>query len=306
MSVSADDILDPAHDPNDTGTNMGAAGLGGKETPAAEKKEETPDWKVSGDGNIVERGDRKYVDERALHEARSKNRELSETLAKLDPVMPEFEEFLKTREQRRDSAARRGGAGEQDDKEYLEEVAAALGFYDEANAPDLRRAQAHLNITRRESKREAERVTRPEQERNTRDRADVNRQRARGARFKDGQPIAEERYLEAALKSLPDEYMADPNIANITQVIAAGLEYLDRRANGDFRSGGRGTGRREPMHVEGGRGRVDGDSEHNLSDLDIAAARARGKTPEQWAKLAGRVNPTRSSGNRDQVSFEDA
>jgi hypothetical protein len=305
---SPNDILDPAHDPDDGVQNMGAAGIPGKDV-VVDTKETGP--RLSADGNLIEHEGKKYVTEAALHEARNKNRELSDTLSRLDPVMPEFEEFLKTRDNRRTAAAARGGAGEADDSAYLEEVAAALGFYNEKNEPDLHKAQAHLNITRRESTRAAERAVKPLAEHSTRDRANVNRERARGARFVDGQPIADEQYLEAALKALPDEYLADPNIANITQVIAAGLEYLDLRKNGEFRRGGSarstnaGTGRREPMHVERGRGRVD-DGENALSDLDIAAARARGKTPEQWAKLAARVNPTRSTGRGDTVAFEDA
>jgi hypothetical protein len=306
--MEANDILDPAHDP-DTGTNMGAAGLPGPEPkPDAPKQ---PEYKVSDDGNVAEIGGKKYITESALHEARGKAKQYQDTLAQLDPVMPEFEEFLRTREQRKTAATSRAASGDiQDDKSYLEEVALALGFYDEQNQPDHRRAQAHLNITRRESKREAERAVRPVAEHSTRDRAAVNRERARAARYLDGQPIAGEQYMDAALKALPDEYLADPNIANISQVIAAGLEYLDLRKSGEFRRGGRGNqggapARREPIFREQGRGRVDGDDEGGLSELDIAAARARGKTPEQWSKLAQRANP-RSAAKGDSVAFEDA
>lgn len=293
-----DQILDPAHDPNDTGTNMGAAGL--KPGGADDKKEERPAPKVSEDGNVLELDGKKYVTEAALHEARGKAREYAETLSRLDPVMPEFEEFLKTRENRRTAATERAAAGDPDEKEYLQEVATALGFFDETNQPDLRRAQAHLNITRREAKRETERSVRPLTESTTRDRADVNRSKAKQARFLDGKPIASDKYLDAAIKALPDEYMADPNIANITQVIAAGLEYLDMRKNGELGgSRGEARSRREPMFTERGSGYRGEETE--LSDLELAAARARGKTPEQWAALSRKINSSGKSGRGSNI-----
>jgi hypothetical protein len=296
------DILDPAHDPNDPGTNMGAAGL----TRPDGTPETKPEAKVSDDGNLVELGGKKYVTEAALHESRQKQKELSDTLARLDPVMPEFEEFLNTRESRRNAATAAAAAGSPDEKAYLEEVATALGFFDETNQPDLRRAQAHLNITRREAQKETARQVRPVTERTTRDQATLNRERAKAARFVDGQPIAGDKYVDAALRALPDEYMADSNIANITQVIAAGLEYLDLRKNGEFRRGGGGgasRGSREPMFTERGTGRVSGDDDGGLSDLDLAAARARGKSPEQWSKLSQRINP--KSDRRDPSILEE-
>jgi hypothetical protein len=304
-----DEILDPAHVDDGGITNMGAAGMGSDkpaETPAK------PDYSVSEDGNIVKVGDKTFITDAALRAERSKNKELADTLARLDPVMPEFEEFLKTRENRRSATTDRVARDTQtqDDKDYLAEIATAQGYYDEQNQPDLRRAQAHLNVIRREADRAAERHVKPVAESTTRDRAAINREKARGARFSDGQPIAGEQYVEAAMKALPDDYIADPNIANITQVIAAGLEYLDLRRNGEFRrgSGGRpnaGGGRArsgEPMYTERGRGRADdGIGEGGMSELDLAAARARGKSPEQWAKLASRVNST-----KNQANFEDA
>ncbi len=39
------------------------------------------------------------------------------------------------------------------------------------------------------------------------------------------------------------------------------------------------------MFVEGGSGRVDNDP-GEMSELDLAAARARGKSPEQWMKMS--------------------
>lgn len=282
--MEANDILDPAH-MDDGGISAGAAGI-----PPPETTTDT----LSEDGNILTRGDKTYITKAALDAERATNKGLRETLAQLDPVMPEFEEFLKVRGNRRETTSRTvaGTSTTQDDKTYLEEVAVALGYFDETNQPDLRRAQAHLNVTRTEAARETARQVRPEQERNVRDRAANNREAARGKKFTDGKPIADQKYVDAAMSSLPDEYLADPNIANITQVIAAGLEYLDMRRNGTLNRGGRSVQRgerNEPMFVEGSRGRFDGDGSE-LSGLDLAAARARGKSPEQWAKLAKSAN----------------
>lgn len=292
----ADQILDPAHDPNDHGTNVGAAGLG---TPEPKDDKQTPKDEVivSEDENIVERKGVKYMRAEALHNERQARQRAEQQLAALAPVLPEFEEFLKTRENRktavRESAA---NAGEQDDKEYLQEVAIAIGFYDENNQPDVRRAQAHLNIMRRESERITDRKVKPVAENSTRELARANRERTRGAKFVDGQPIADDKYLDAAFAALPEEYLADPQVAALTQVIAAGLQHLDERKSGTARRGGaprqRASG--EPMFVERGTGRFDGD-EGGLSALDEAAARARGKSPEEWAKMSKKINSSRGS-----------
>ncbi len=42
------------------------------------------------------------------------------------------------------------------------------------------------------------------------------------------------------------------------------------------------------MYLEGSRGRFDGDT-GELSNLELAAARARGKSPADWAKTAAKV-----------------
>ena len=63
-------------------------------------------------------------------------------------------------------------------------------------------------------------------------------------------------------------------------------EYLDRRKNGTLNARGR---RGEPNYSEtGSGGRFS--SERPLSGLEEAAARARGKTAEQWTKLTAAVN----------------
>lgn len=314
--MPTDEILDPAHDPNDTGTNMGAAGLtlGADGKPVGEKPAaSTPT--LTEDGNQLEYNGKKYVTHEALHRERTEKQNLANTLAQLDPVMPEFEEFLKVRngrrENARDRAASPAGGGGEDDKEYLNEVALALGFYDESNQPDLRRAQAHINITRREANRAADTRIKPIAETTARDRGAVNRERARANVYADGRPIAEAKYMDAALDALSPDMLADPNVANVTQVIAAGLEYLDMRKNGTLGRGtarGGGNGQREPVFVERGTGRYDG-SDDTLSDLDLAAARARGKSPEQWAKLSKQINPSSTRGgggsNRGSAVLED-
>lgn len=296
MPLDQDSILDPAHEDDGGVENVGAAGVARPEV----KDDTKPDLVVSEDGNILERGGTKYVRAEALHQERQARQQLQQTLSNLDPVMPEFEEFLRTRENRRTSVRESVAAGGGDDAGYLDEVATALGFFDETGKADHRRAQAHLNITRREAARETSRQVKPVNDSNVRDRAEANRQRARSAKFNDGQAIAEQKYMDQALAALPDEFLADSNIANITQVIAAGLEYLDLRKTGQLNSRGRRGGGREPMHVERGSGRFDAE-DSDISALDAAAARARGKTPEQWAKLSKQANKS----NRGSAVLED-
>lgn len=288
--MADDEILDPAHVEGDTHvTNAGVAGLSGK---GGDDKRPDPgaNDRVTPDGNVLERDGKKYITMDAFAAERGKAQRYADALSQLDPLMPEFNEFLQTRNNRR-TAVRESVAGQdKDDDAYLSEVATALGYYDETNQPDLRRAQAHLNVTRREAKRESAAAVKPVHESTVRERARTNREAAAGRKFVDGQPIAEQKYLEAALKQLPDELIADDNVANIAQVLAAGFQYLDMRRNGDL---GRGRRTREPMLVEGGSGRFEGD-DGGLSDFDRAAARARGKSPEAWVKMTKQLNPSRT------------
>ncbi len=283
-----DEILDPAHDPD-----VVIAGIAKPDTKDGDK----PDFKASEDGNIVEHGGKKYITMDALTSERAQRQKLAETLSALEPVLPDFEEFLKTRNTRRQSV-RDGASGGNDDAAYLNEVAIALGLYDETNQPDHRRAQAHLNITRREAQRAAGDAVGPVNAQNTKERARANRERAKANNFVDGQPVAEAKYMDAALEAVGEEQLADPNVANLVQVVAAGLQFLDERKNGRTRRSS--GGGREPMMVERGSGRFDSE-EGEISSLDRAAARARGKTPEQWAKISKQVNNDR----RNPAVLED-
>lgn len=299
--MPADDaILDPAHDDSQEGLeNVGAAGI---PKPEAKPDGQTDD-KVSGDGNILERDGVKYVRAEALHNERQQRQQLQQQIALLDPLIPEFNEFLAQKNGRQQATVDRARQSAAADSDYstdeLEGFAITRGYYkDDGTTPDTSRAQRELDIISGISRRQARKEVAPVAETTTRDRARINRERARGQQFVDGQPIADDRYVQAAFNALPDDYVADPQVAQITSLVAAGLEYLDRRKNGTLGNGRpprRASG--EPMHVEQGTGRYDGD-QGELSELDIAAARARGKTPEQWAKLQKAANRS--------VNFEDA
>lgn len=286
MALQDDDVLDPAHrDDGDHSATTVVAGMphGGDKTPTRPE-----DFSMTDDGNIVTVGGKRYITDAALAAERGKNKQLSDALAQLDPLMPQFEQFLKTQSNRRDSVrdtVAHSGADSEDTDEYLGEVATALGYYDEQNQPDLRRAKAHLAVTRKEAERTANRAVAPVTESTRKEIARANRERALSATFVDGQPIADNKYMQEAFSTMSDEQLADPNVANLTQVIAAGLQFLDQRRNGTLGRGRRGG---EPNFREGGRGRFD-DGDTGLSDMDRAAARARGKSPEEWAKLQGRV-----------------
>lgn len=286
MSVE-DGILDPAHSEE----SIGAAGIA-----KPEEKADDSDLKVSEDGNIAEHKGVKYVRQEALHNERQRAQQLGNTLAALDPVMPEFKEFLEQKNARRGSTVdrARGDSGKNADysDDELQGFAITRGYYkDDNTTPDTSRAAKELDIISGISNRQARRAVAPVAESTTREAARINREKAIANKFVDGQAVAEEKYMQAALQTLGDDQLADPNVANLVQVVAAGLEYLDRRKNGTVgRGGNRG---REPMLVERGTGRYDSEDGDDVSPLSAAAARARGKTPEQWAKLSKQVNASR-------------
>lgn len=273
-----DETIDPH------GTEDGlpvVAGLPGAGGAAADK----PDFRASEDGNQVEFGGRKYVREEALHGERTRAQGYAKTLQALEPLMPEFEEFLETKRGGRAATvdrATRSGGGAVDTGDYSEDeltgYAITRGYYGEDQKPDVRRAKADLDIMTAIADRRAGRAVRPLAEGTARDRAMRNTSQAMAQTFVDGQPIADPQYLKAAFDAVPDEIKADPNVSNILTVVAAGLQALDDRRTGRGRNS-----RREPAFREGGGSRVDRQTD-SLDALDRAAARARGKTDEQWAK----------------------
>ena len=281
MTVPNEDILDPAHQDDGGITHVGAAGTG------VEKPEDK--LELSEDGNQVKRGDKTYIREEALHQARAEAAQLKQTLKQLEPLMPEFNEFITAKQSRRDSTVQRAAA---EDSEYSEDeldgYAIATGMYEQDGVtPDRRRAEAALGVVARVADRRAGRKFDPLAREFGADRANRNTESARSRQFVDGEPIAEQRYLDATIEALPPGMMADPTIANLSNVIAAGLEYLDKRKSGTLKKGRAG---REPMFVEGGSRGADHDTS-DLSPLDLAAARARGKTPEQWMKMTRSAAP---------------
>lgn len=288
----ADDVvLDPAH-ADSGGVETAVAGIAKPDAQA------DPEIKVSEDGNVAEHKGVKYIRQEALHQERQARQQAQQRLKeyeeRLTPLIPEINEYIQTKQNRQDRA-RQAHLGGNDDPEYLDEIALAMGAYDQQNQPDRARAQIQLNIMRKEAERAAAKAVEPVAAYTKADRAAANRERARGNKFSDGKPVAAEKYINTALEALGDEHLADPNVANLAQVVAAGLEYLDHRRNGTLP--GRG-GKREPMHTEGGGYRGDFDT-GSMSSFDLAAARARGKTPEQWAKLVHAVN--KGSDNLEDV-----
>lgn len=292
MSEVDNDVLDPAHVDDGGVTHAGAAGMG---DGGAE-----PKWEPSEDGNIVKHGEKTYITKAALDQARAESRQLRETLDKLEPVLPEFEQFLKNRHAGRDATVMRGADG--GDGEYSEDeldgYAISVGLYQaDGVTPDRKRAQTAMDVMSKVAERRAGLRIKAVEDRLGRDQASRNTEFARTRTFVDGEPIADQKYLDATIAALPDGMMADPTVANLTNVIAAGLEYLDLRKQGKTRRGG---GRGEPMHIEGGGGRFESNG-GQMTELDMAAARARGKTPEQWMKMQGsnKAAQSRSSSTGD-------
>lgn len=286
MDTAVDTSIDP-HGADDTGDIVVNPAL-----VAAAKPTAPPTVNVTDDGNQVTVGDKKYVREEALHNERRTRQEYQQTLDTLKPLMPEFEQFLQARRQTNDATVQR--ATQTNDSTYTpDELAGAaitLGFYDADNKPDTNRARHMLQIMDAAADRRVGRAIQPLRETTTADRAQANVARVMSQQFVDGQPIAEERYLKAAFDALPAEQKADPNVANIIAVVAAGLQSLDERRTGKTRQ------RREPMFREGSGGSFTGGGE-GLDALGRAAARARGKTEEQWGKMTKAVGGTNFGGD---------
>lgn len=249
---------------------------------AASQPEVKPEFKATDDGNQVTYGDKKYIREEALHGERQKNQQLTQTLDQLKPLMPEFEQFLQSRKAGSDATVYRATAQTESDytPDELTGYAINRGYYDGDNKPDLKRAQNDLDIMTAIADRRAGRAMQPLTDVTTRDRAQSNVARLMSQTFVDNEPIAEEKYLRAALDAVGDDVKSDPAQANMLAVIAAGLQALDDRRTGKSRGS-----RREPNFREGsGRSFTNG-SDSGLDALGRAAARARGKTDEQFAKM---------------------
>lgn len=245
------------------------------------------------DGNkIVGDNGREYVRREALDEERRRSQGYANTLAQLEPIMPEIEETIKRKRDGRAATVARAESGADDDysKDDLEGYAVAMGFY-KGDQPDIERARTSLNITSKIAERKAGKVVKPIADSTSRERAAQLHQMARQGRFLDGEPFADSQTVDAVFASLPEQYRSDPEIAQASVLIAAGIEYLNLRKEGKV---GRG-GRREPNFREAGGGRF-GDSEPDLDTLDRQAAQSRGKSASDWAKLSRGGRPDATGG----------
>lgn len=262
--------------------------------PKPEGTESKPDFRATEDGNQVEYGGHKYIREEALHSERTRAQNLERTLGQMAPLMPEFEQFLQSRQQSDRATVGRATRGAQSDytEDELTGYAITRGYYDKDNKPDLKRAGDDLDIMTAIADRRAGRAVQPLANMSERDRA-LRNTAAEFSRIVDGEPVADEKYLRAVFDAVPDHIKADPAQAQYLSVIAAGLQALDERKQG--RQGG-GRSRREPVFREGGGGRRDYSGGDELDALDRAAARARGKTPDQWSKMSRSIGGDRGMG----------
>lgn len=273
--MSSEEILDPAHE--EEGAVVAPPV---DDTPAAGEK-------VSEDGNVLERGGRKYVPHEALKEARAQAKQYKETLARLEAIAPEIQETLNRKAQGKADKVKES-IGDDYSVDELEEVARLHGFVDEWDRPNLEKAKKQLDIQARISNRVAQKTSAPLQQLLAQQIAQQRRSEAVSRKYTDGDAVASEKYIDAAYNALPAELLQDPNVAQLALVVAAGLESLDDRKNGRGRKQPR-----DPMFLEGGNGRF-GSTEGQLSAFDRAAARARGKTDAEWAALMGKKAPSAS------------
>jgi len=274
--MAENEVLDPHHEDSE----VVVAGV----STVGDKKDEKPEPKVSEDGNLVELGGHKYVREEALVNERKARQEASKVLEQLAPYTDEINEFLRAKRDRREATVARAGGDSSDyTDDDLQGYAITRGYYQaDETTPDTKRAKQELDIFTEISRRQAESVVAPIARGTQAETSRTYRERAYDRKFVDGQPIAGKEYIDLGFQSLGDKVPIDENVANLVQIIGAGLEYLDARKNGRVRTGRGGRG--EPMLVEGSSGRLDLEGDGEVSALDRAAARARGKTDTEWAK----------------------
>src|ERR1700682_4008525 len=147
MNENTNDVLDPAH-ADDLPQVAGIAQetrLPGQQTDA--------EWKASDDGNLVTRGDKQYIRKEALDAEREKAQKLSATLARIEPLVPEFTEFLQQKQNRNDANVERTTRRVEDnyaDDDDLRGFAIVRGYYKaDGTTPDTDRANTELNIMAR-------------------------------------------------------------------------------------------------------------------------------------------------------------
>lgn len=296
MNENTNDVLDPAH----ADDLPGIAGLV-QDTPLPGQQTDA-EWKASEDGNIVERGGQKYVRQEALHAERERAKALSATVSRLELLAPEITEYLQQKNNRNNANVERTTRPAQQsyaDDDDLRGFAIVRGYYkNDGTTPDLDRADQELHIMARIADRSAAKHVGPVQQDSVRSHADANYREALTRTFVDGEPIAERKYLDQVFSSVPADQRSDPAVAQMLEVMALGVQELEARKTGRSRSRGR-----EPVFREGASGRSHAGSGDALDALDAAAARARGKTPEQWGKLQKSI--TGSGGMGTGTVLED-
>lgn len=260
---------------------------GQSEPPAA------PELVISEDGNQITRGERKYLPAEAVQNERRARQEAERVLSQLEPVLPEFQEFLRNKQGGRQAAVREaaGPTGEEYTDDELKAVAELNRYYTEdGQSLDLTRARQSLDLMSRISDRRVSRAVEPVRQSTAADRATRNRQEALSRQHVDGAPVADAAFIQQAFDALPADLAADPSVANLVQVIAAGMEYLDKRKTGKIGVG------REPQFLEGSTGRLNSGGGRGLSAFAQRAAQARGLTADQWEKAR---NTTGGRADRD-------
>lgn len=293
--------------------------VAGRPAPETNDQDDNDDLVEIQEVELTPGNKAKVVKLEALQEARRQSKGYRDTIAKLEPLMPEFNEFLNQKRNGGRKAAEPAARPAVPDEtpEELEELAAVahtMGYVDPATGdPDLVRTRAVMKMLDRRAGRVVSERVAPLAGNLAADRARQNREDAYSRAFVDGRPVAEQEFIDMAFDSLPAEYTADPLVAGTAHLVAAGLQYLEerkqaaggvRRGTGPVQFTRRGTPAfrgREPFFSEGSTGRVRGDHEETLTAFSEAAARARGKTPEQWQKSRERVNSRRDNNILDDI-----
>lgn len=148
-------------------------------------------------------------------------------------------------------------------------AAEALGFYNDDGTPNTARAAKAKGFFTGLVKGTVQEEVKPLAQSTARTAAGSLRERAYQVVDKDNRPFAQKENIDAVLNELPPEYQADPQVVQLALMIARGMGTTSPAAG-------------EPLHTEGTSGRPGGGAA--LSNLERAAARARGLSEQDWTK----------------------
>lgn len=167
----------------------------------------------------------------------------------------------------------------EDDAE-AREMAETVGLYTATGELDIARGRKVLDKVERLAGKRAEAIVEPVRATGIAQQATAVRTWCQTVKFKDGRQPASQESIREVLSRTPDADLVKPGMAEMVLTLAAGIDTQHGRAANPRSS--------EPVFVENSGGRSPGS--RNMSEMERAAARARGISDDKWAKLSDTDN----------------